>query len=157
MEAALGTEQEDKGVVGWGSGAGQGKGLLLGGGGIIQNGAVGTATIEVRGYGSEWSCIKTFWEEGRLVQRFKTACLPWIMIAKVLIHRIRQYTKQEKLQWGWQCGANWEAWRRLFVLESSAVAALTPFWLVLAMLYKTKSEPVGEKSISVWSSYQKWG
>lgn len=86
------------------------------------------------------------------VWRFKTACLPWIRIAKMLIHRIRQYTKQENLQWGWECGANWEVGRRLFVLESSAVAALTPFWVVLAMLYKTKPELVGEKNIRVWSS-----
>lgn len=126
--------------------------LLLGGGDIIQNGAVGTATLELRGYGSEGSCIETFWEEGRPVWRFKTACLPWIRIAKMLIHRIRQYTKQENLQWGWECGANWEAGRRLFVLESSAVAALTPFWVVLAMLYKIKPELVGEKNIRVWSS-----
>lgn len=40
--------------------------------------------------------------------------------------------------------------KETFVLESSAVAALTPFWLVLAMLYKTKSEPVGEKKVYVF-------
>lgn len=45
-------------------------GLLLGGGGIIQNGAVGTATLEVMGYGLELSCIKTSWEEGRIAQGF---------------------------------------------------------------------------------------
>lgn len=69
------------------------------------------------------------------------------MVAKMLVHRIRQYTKQENTQWGWECGANWEAWRKLFVLESSAFAALTSFWVVLAMLYETKSEPVGEKCL----------
>lgn len=60
----------------WGEGQEQGMskglamGLLLGGEGMIQNGAVGTATLEVRRYGSELRCIKTSWEEGRIVQRF---------------------------------------------------------------------------------------
>lgn len=61
--------------------------LLLEGGGITQNGAVGTGRLEVRGL---WVRMKLY--QNLLGGGQNGARLPWVAVAKMQVHRTRQYT-----------------------------------------------------------------